>query len=56
MSSSSPKPRILLIGFGPTTRSALDSLLRHFDVIALVREARTRCQQTPDAPVFPWRC
>ena len=38
MSSSSPKPRILLIGFGPTTRSALDSLLRHFDVIALVRD------------------
>src|SRR4051812_29613127 len=37
MSSSSPRSRILLIGFGPTTLTALDSLLGHFDVIALVR-------------------
>ena len=27
MSSSSPTSRIFLIGFGPTTRAALDSLL-----------------------------
>jgi methionyl-tRNA formyltransferase len=38
MSSSPPRPRILLIGFGPTTRAALDSLLASFDVIALVRD------------------
>jgi methionyl-tRNA formyltransferase len=38
MSSSPPRPRVLLIGFGPTTRSALDSLLGSFDVLALVRD------------------
>jgi methionyl-tRNA formyltransferase len=36
--SSSAVARILLIGFGPTTRAALDSLVRSFDVIALVRD------------------
>jgi methionyl-tRNA formyltransferase len=38
MSSSPPRSRILLIGFGPTTRAALDSLLGSFHVIALVRD------------------
>ncbi len=38
MSSSPPRSRILLVGFGPTTRAALDSLLGSFDVIALVRD------------------
>jgi methionyl-tRNA formyltransferase len=38
MSSSRTRPRILLIGFGPTTRTALDSLLGSFDVITLVRD------------------
>src|SRR3954451_18774950 len=38
MSSESSRPRVLLIGFGPTTRVALDSLLAIFDVIALVRD------------------
>jgi methionyl-tRNA formyltransferase len=39
MGSSSPRWRVLLIGFGPTTRTALDSLLGSHDVIALVRDA-----------------
>ncbi len=38
MSSSPPRSRILLIGFGPTTRAALDSLLGSFHVIGLVRD------------------
>jgi methionyl-tRNA formyltransferase len=38
MSSSPSRARILLIGFGPTTRSALDSLLGAYDVCALVRD------------------
>jgi methionyl-tRNA formyltransferase len=38
MSSSPPRSRILLIGFGPTTRAALDGLLGSFHVIALVRD------------------
>ena len=38
MSSSSPRSRILLVGFGPTTRAALDGLLGSFHVIALVRD------------------
>jgi methionyl-tRNA formyltransferase len=38
MSSSPARPRVLLIGFGPTTRTALDSLLGAFDVITLVRD------------------
>jgi methionyl-tRNA formyltransferase len=37
MSSNPPRPRTLLIGFGPTTRTALDSLLGSFEVAALVR-------------------
>jgi methionyl-tRNA formyltransferase len=37
MSSSSPRSRVLLIGFGTTTRAALDGLLGAFEVIALVR-------------------
>jgi methionyl-tRNA formyltransferase len=37
MSSSPTRPRVLLIGFGPTTRTALDSLLESFEVAALVR-------------------
>jgi methionyl-tRNA formyltransferase len=39
MSSSGTRPRILLIGFGPTTSTALDSLIGSFDVVALVRDA-----------------
>jgi methionyl-tRNA formyltransferase len=39
MSSSSPPARVLLIGFGPTTRAALDSLLGSFHVLALVRDS-----------------
>lgn len=39
MRSSPPGRRVLLIGFGPTTRAALDSLLGSHDVIALVRDA-----------------
>jgi methionyl-tRNA formyltransferase len=37
--SSSSTARVLLIGFGPTTRAALDSLLGSHHVIALVRDA-----------------
>ena len=36
--SSRSTPRILLVGFGPTTRAALECLLRRFDVVALVRD------------------
>jgi methionyl-tRNA formyltransferase len=38
MSSSPPRPRVLLVGFGPTTRTALDGLLGSFEVISLVRD------------------
>jgi methionyl-tRNA formyltransferase len=38
MSSSSPRPRVLLIGFGPTTRAALTSLLESFEVPLLIRD------------------
>ena len=38
MSSSPQNPRILLIGFGPTTRSALDTLLSRWEVATLVRD------------------
>jgi methionyl-tRNA formyltransferase len=38
MSSDSRPPRILLLGFGPTTRTALDGLLGSFLVMALVRD------------------
>lgn len=38
MSSSPQNPRILLIGFGPTTRSALDTLLSRWEVAALLRD------------------
>jgi methionyl-tRNA formyltransferase len=38
MSSSPTRARVVLVGFGPTTRAALDSLLGPFDVIALVRD------------------
>jgi methionyl-tRNA formyltransferase len=38
MSSSPQQPRILLIGFGPTTQAALDGLLGSFHVIGLVRD------------------
>lgn len=31
------RPRVLLIGIGPTTRDALESLAERFDVVALVR-------------------
>jgi methionyl-tRNA formyltransferase len=37
MCSSPTRPRTLLIGFGPTTRTALDGLLGSFEVAALVR-------------------
>jgi methionyl-tRNA formyltransferase len=39
MSSESPRSRILLIGFGPTTRAALDSLLGSFHVVGLIRDS-----------------
>jgi methionyl-tRNA formyltransferase len=39
MSSRPTRSRILLIGFGPTTRAALDSLLGSFEVVALVRDS-----------------
>jgi methionyl-tRNA formyltransferase len=38
MSSEATLPRVLLVGLGPTTRSALDGLLGSFDVVALVRD------------------
>lgn len=38
MSSSPAAPRIVLVGFGPTTRAALDSLLSRWQVTALVRD------------------
>jgi methionyl-tRNA formyltransferase len=38
MSSDPARPRVLLLGFGPTTRSALDSLRAQFEVVALVRD------------------
>jgi methionyl-tRNA formyltransferase len=38
MSCSPARSRIVLIGFGPTTRSALESLLGSFHVMALVRD------------------
>lgn len=37
--SAEPRPRVLLVGFGPTTHSALEALLERFTVIGLVREA-----------------
>jgi methionyl-tRNA formyltransferase len=37
--SSDDRARVLLVGFGPTTRSALDGLIVPFDVIGLVRDA-----------------
>jgi methionyl-tRNA formyltransferase len=37
MSSDGARRRVLLLGFGPTTRAALDSLLGRFDVVALAR-------------------
>src|SRR6476620_1563030 len=38
MSSEVSRSRILLIGFGPTTRAALDTPLGSFQVIGLVRD------------------
>jgi methionyl-tRNA formyltransferase len=37
MSSEVPRPRVLLVGYGPTTRTALEGLLDTFDVVTLVR-------------------
>jgi methionyl-tRNA formyltransferase len=34
-----PSERVVLVGLGPTTRSALDGLVDHFDVVAVVRDA-----------------
>jgi methionyl-tRNA formyltransferase len=36
---SSERPRIVLVGLGPTTASALAGLVDRFDVVALVRDA-----------------
>lgn len=38
MSSEPVLPRVLLVGLGPTTQSALDGLLGRFDVVTLVRD------------------
>jgi methionyl-tRNA formyltransferase len=38
MSSEPAPPRVLLVGLGPTTQSALDGLLGRFEVVALVRD------------------
>ncbi|MEU8137982.1 methionyl-tRNA formyltransferase [Streptodolium elevatio] len=35
--TSEAKPRVLLVGIGPTTRDALEALAERFDVVALVR-------------------
>jgi len=43
-SERSAQPRVLLIGFGPTSLSALDSLAERLEVVGLVRE------YDPDAP------
>jgi len=43
---SSERTKVLLIGFGPTTASALDSLIERFDVVGLVRDGEDAvCQR-----------
>ncbi len=36
-SSSAGRARVLLVGLGPTSQTALDGLIEHFDVVAMVR-------------------
>jgi methionyl-tRNA formyltransferase len=58
MSSRTARPRILLIGSGPTTRSALAGLMGAFEVVALVRDGADDVVATAgDAgiPVVPAR-
>ena len=43
---SSERARVLLIGFGPTSASALDSLVECFDVVGVVRDGEDAvCQR-----------
>ncbi len=56
------RPRVLHVGFGPTARSALESLLGRFEVVGLVREFDPQAPQADEVvalarsagvPVYP---
>ena len=54
MTSGEARPRVLLVGLGATTRSALDGLLPAFDVVALIRDGEdetTAHARRADVPV-----
>ncbi|HET9828772.1 MAG TPA: methionyl-tRNA formyltransferase [Nocardioidaceae bacterium] len=54
--STEPRSRVLLLGLGPTTGSALESLLGRFEVVALVRDDEddvTHRAREAGVPVIP---
>jgi methionyl-tRNA formyltransferase len=55
-SGTDSRSRVLLLGLGPTTASALDALLGRFDVVALVRDGEddvTHLARAAGVPVVP---
>ncbi len=54
MGSTDRRPRVLLVGYGPTTRSALAGLLAEFEVVGLIRnviDETVRDAQAAGVPV-----
>lgn len=55
-SSSADRARVLLVGLGPTSQTALDGLVEHFEVVAVVRpgdDETTRHAAELGVPVIP---